>query len=164
MLRKEERFIERFEKHAAKAAQVQSRIKKLDKIERLEPPKERVLVPFQFRTPPRSGNDVATLRGVQKRYGERVVYDGLDLELKRGERWCVMGRNGAGKSTLLKLVAGVLLPDGGEVRLGASLKLGYFAQSALEVLDPAKTVWETIDEAFPVANTAGKRSLLGGFD
>jgi ATPase subunit of ABC transporter with duplicated ATPase domains len=164
MLKKEERFIERFEKHAAKAAQVQSRIKKLDKIERLEPPKKRVLTPFEFRTPPRSGNDVATLCGVHKRFGEHVVYAGLDLELKRGERWCVMGQNGAGKSTLLKLVAGILAPDRGEVRLGASLKLGYFAQSALEVLDPAQTVWETIDEAFPVATTPSKRSLLGGFD
>jgi ATPase subunit of ABC transporter with duplicated ATPase domains len=164
MLKKEERFIERFEKHAAKAAQVQSRVKKLDKIERLEPPKTRVLVPFQFRTPPRSGNDVATLTGVVKRYGKRAIYDGLDLEIKRGERWCVMGQNGAGKTTLLKLVAGVIEPDAGEVRLGASLKLGYFSQAALEVLDPAHTVWQTIDEAFPVASHSSKRSLLGGFD
>jgi ATPase subunit of ABC transporter with duplicated ATPase domains len=164
MLKKEERFIERFERHVAKAAQVQSRIKKLDKIERIEPPKKRVLTPFEFRTPPRSGNDVATLTGVHKRFGERIVYAGLDLEVKRGERWCVMGQNGAGKSTLLKLVAGVLVPDQGEVRLGASLKLGYFAQSALDVLDSDKTVYETIDEAFPVASTASKRNLLGGFD
>jgi ATPase subunit of ABC transporter with duplicated ATPase domains len=164
MLRKEERFIERFEKHAAKAAQVQSRVKKLDKIERLELPKRRVLVPFEFRTPPRSGNDVVTLAGVTKRFGSRSVYEGLDLSIRRGERWCVMGVNGAGKSTLLKLVVGALEPDAGVVRLGASLKLGYFAQSALEVLDPARTVWETIDQAFPTATTPSKRNLLGSFD
>ncbi|MEZ5979350.1 MAG: ABC-F family ATP-binding cassette domain-containing protein [Planctomycetota bacterium] len=164
MLKKEERFIERFEKHAAKAAQVQSRVKKLEKIEKLEPPKKRILVPFEFRQPPRSGNDVATLKGVSKSYGERTIHAGLDLEIKRGERWCVMGVNGAGKSTLLKLVAGVIQPDQGEVKLGASLKLGYFAQSALEILDPTVTVWEQIDRAFPVASTAAKRNLLGSFD
>jgi ATPase subunit of ABC transporter with duplicated ATPase domains len=164
MLKKEERFIERFERHVAKAAQVQSRIKKLDKIEKLEPPRRRELVAFEFRTPPRSGNDVATLTGVSKRYGERVIYDGFDFEIKRGERWCVMGVNGAGKTTLLKLVAGVTQADGGTVKLGASLKLGYFAQSALEVLDPELTVWEQIDHAFPLATTPSKRSLLGAFD
>ena len=164
MLRKEERFIERFEKHAAKAAQVQSRVKKLDKIEKLEPPRKRVLVPFEFRPPPRSGNDVATLSGVTKRYGKRTVYDGFDFEIKRGERWAVIGVNGAGKSTLLKMVAGALEPDAGSVRLGASLKLGYFAQSALEILDPKLTVWEQIDGAFPTATIPSKRSLLGAFD
>jgi ATPase subunit of ABC transporter with duplicated ATPase domains len=121
-------------------------------------------VAFEFRTPPRSGNDVATLTGVSKRYGERVIYDGFDFEIKRGERWCVMGVNGAGKTTLLKLVAGVTQADGGTVKLGASLKLGYFAQSALEVLDPELTVWEQIDHAFPLATTPSKRSLLGAFD
>ena len=163
MLKKEERFIERFERHAAKAAQVQSRVKKLDKIEKLEPPKKRTIVPFEFRPPPRSGNDVVTITGLSKRYGERVIYDGFDFEVKRGERWCVMGVNGAGKSTLLKLVAGALKPDEGTVRLGASLKLGYFAQSALEILDPAKSVWEEIDGRFPTANISVKRNLLGAF-
>jgi ATPase subunit of ABC transporter with duplicated ATPase domains len=143
---------------------VQSRVKKLEKIEKLEPPKKRVLVPFEFRKPPRSGNAVVTLKGVGKRYGSRAVYDGLDFEVKRGERWCVMGVNGAGKTTLLKLVAGVVEPDAGEVKLGASLKLGYFAQSALEVLDPSLTVWQQIDGAFPSATTPSKRNLLGSFD
>jgi ATPase subunit of ABC transporter with duplicated ATPase domains len=164
MLKKEERFIERFEKHAAKAAQVQSRVKKLDKIDKLELPKKRVLVPFQMRQPPRSGNDVVTFGGVHKRYGDHVVYDGLDLEVKRGERWCVMGVNGAGKTTLLKMAAGLLRPDAGAVRLGASLKLGYFAQSALELLDPKKTVWQQMDAAFPVATIPSKRGALGAFD
>ncbi len=164
MLKKEERFIERFERHAAKAAQVQSRVKKLDKIEKLEPPRKRELVPFEFRTPPRSGNDVVGISGLCKRYGERVIYDKFDFEVKRGERWCVMGVNGAGKSTLLKIVAGVIQPDAGEVKLGASLKLGYFAQSALEILDPKLTVWEQIDKEFPIQTTPSKRSLLGAFD
>jgi ATPase subunit of ABC transporter with duplicated ATPase domains len=164
MLKKEERFIERFERHAAKAAQVQSRVKKLDKIEKLEPPRVRVIVPFEYREPPRSGNDVATLTHVSKRYGTRVVYDGFDFEIKRGERWCVLGHNGAGKSTLLKMVAGKIQPDAGEVKLGASLELGYFSQNALDLLDPELTVWEQIDHAFPLATTPSKRSLLGAFD
>jgi ATPase subunit of ABC transporter with duplicated ATPase domains len=164
MLKKEERFIERFERHAAKAAQVQSRVKKLDKIEKLEPPRVRVLEPFEFREPPRSGNDVATLAAVSKRYGSRTIYDRFDFEVRRGERWCVLGVNGAGKSTLLKMVAGHVQPDAGEVRLGASLKLGYFSQNALDVLDPTITTWEQIDHAFPAASTPSKRSLLGAFD
>ncbi len=164
MLKKEERFIERFEKHAAKAAQVQSRIKKLDKIEKLEPPKRRVLVPFDFKPPKRSGNDVLVCKGVDKRYGERVLYSGFDLEIKRGERWCVMGANGAGKTTLLKMVAGVIEADAGLVKLGASLKLGYFAQSSLELLDARLSVWEQIDQAFPTATVSSKRNLLGAFD
>ena len=164
MLRKEERFIERFEKNAAKASQVQSRVKKLDKIDRLEPPRKRVLVPFNMRTPPRSGNDVVALKQVSKSYGERVIYEDFDFEVKRGERWCVMGVNGAGKTTLLKMVVGAVEANAGEVKLGASLKIGYFAQSALEVLDPDLTVWEQIDDAFPGATTPSKRNLLGCFD
>ncbi|MBL8857502.1 MAG: ABC-F family ATP-binding cassette domain-containing protein [Planctomycetes bacterium] len=164
MLKKEERFIERFEKHAAKAAQVQSRVKKLDKIEKLDEPRVREIVPFEFREPPRSGNDVVTIAGVTKRYGSRTIYDGFDFEVKRGERWCVLGQNGAGKSTLLKLVAGHTQADAGEVKLGASLQLGYFSQNALDLLDPKLTIWEQIDRAFPLASTPSKRSLLGAFD
>jgi len=164
MLAKVQRFIDRFERHAAKAAQVQSRVKKLEKIEKIEPPKKRVVVPFTFPAPPRSGNDVATLAGVSKRYGERVVYDGFDLEVKRGERWCVMGKNGTGKTTLLKMVAGILEPDAGAVKLGASLKMGYFAQVALEVLDKNLTVWEQIDHDYLLAPIAAKRALLGAFE
>ena len=149
MLAKEQRFIDRFEKHAAKAAQVQSRIKKLDKIEKLELPKKRVVVPFEFRKPARSGDDVLKIVGISKRYGDRVIYDHFDFEVQRGERWCVMGVNGAGKTTLLKMVAGVIQPDSGTVRLGASLKLGYFAQQSLELLDPAFTVWEQFEHDFP---------------
>ena len=108
MLAKEQRFIERFAAHAAKAAQVQSRVKALEKIERIELPKKRQVVKFEFRPPPRSGEDVAVLQSITKRYGSRVVYDGFNLTIRRGERWCVMGRNGAGKTTLLRMIAGAI--------------------------------------------------------
>jgi ATPase subunit of ABC transporter with duplicated ATPase domains len=162
-LAKEQRFIERFSAHAAKAAQVQSRVKALDKIERIELPKKRKVVTFDFRKPPRSGDEVAVLSGVRKSYGDRVVHAGLDATIRRGERWCVMGRNGAGKTTLLKMVAGVLAPDAGDVRLGASLKLGYFAQAALDVLDPDLTVSEQLQQDFPHDGIGALRSLLGAF-
>ena len=113
MLAKEQRFIERFAAHAAKAAQVQSRVKALEKIEKIELPKKREVVKFEFRQPPRSGDQVAVIEDVHKGYGPRVVYDDLSLTIRRGERWCVMGRNGAGKTTLLKMVAGALQPDSG---------------------------------------------------
>ena len=163
MLAKEQRFIDRFAAHAAKAAQVQSRVKALEKIERIELPKKRRVVEFDFRQPPRSGDQVAVLEGVTKTYGRRVVHDGLDLTIRRGERWSVMGRNGSGKTTLLKMVAGVLAPDAGGVTLGASLKLGYFAQQALEVLDPDLTVWDQVERDFPHESTGVLRNLLGAF-
>src|SRR5687767_15885251 len=130
MLAKEQRFIERFAAHAAKAAQVQSRVKALEKIEKIELPKKRRLVKFEFRAPPRSGEQVATLEDVSKVYGRRVIHDHVNLNIRRGERWSVMGKNGAGKSTLLKMVAGMLPPDHGSVTIGASVKMGYFAQQA----------------------------------
>jgi ATPase subunit of ABC transporter with duplicated ATPase domains len=162
-LAKEQRFIERFSAHAAKAAQVQSRIKMLDKQERIEPPKKRRIVTFDFRAPQRSGEDVVMLSGVQKAFGTRTIYDGFDFQIRRGERWCVMGKNGAGKSTLLKMIAGSLEPDGGTVRLGASLKMGYFAQQSLDLLDPELTVWEQIQKDFPLESIGALRSLLGAF-
>src|SRR4249920_2384477 len=163
MLAKEQRFIERFQTHAAKAAQVQSRIKALDKIERIELPKKRRVVHFDFRKPPRSGDQVAVLEDVRKAYGRRTIYDGLSLTIRRGERWAVMGRNGAGKTTLLKLVAGVLEADSGEVRLGASLKLGYFAQQSLELLTPDLTVIEQLQQDFPHDGIGVLRTLAGAF-
>ena len=163
MLAKEQRFIERFSAHAAKAAQVQSRVKALEKIEKIELPKKRELVRFDFRRPPRSGDQVAVIEDVHKAYGTRVVYDGLSLTIRRGERWCVMGRNGAGKSTLLKMVAGALTPDTGSVTLGASLKMGYFAQQALDLLDPSLTVWEQMQKDFPRESIGVLRNLLGAF-
>jgi ATPase subunit of ABC transporter with duplicated ATPase domains len=162
-LAKEQRFIERFQTHAAKAAQVQSRIKALDKIERIELPKRREVVTFEFRDPPRSGDQVAVIDDVHKAYGRRVIYDGLNLTIRRGERWAVMGRNGAGKTTLLKIVSGALTPDTGDVRIGASVKLGYFAQQSLDLLDPNLTIFEQLEKDFPQASIGMLRSLAGAF-
>jgi ATPase subunit of ABC transporter with duplicated ATPase domains len=163
MLAKEQRFIDRFQTHAAKAAQVQSRIKALDKIEKLELPKKRRVVQFDFRTPPRSGEQVVVLESVRKAYGRRVIYDGLNLTIRRGERWAVMGRNGAGKTTLLKMVAAVLAPDQGQLRLGASVKLGYFAQQSLDLLDPDLTIIEQLQKDFPHDGLGVLRTLAGAF-
>src|SRR5262245_946427 len=162
-LAKEQRFIERFAAHAAKAAQVQSRVKALEKIEKIELPKRRRVIKFEFRPPPRSGDDVAALSGVRKAYGSRVLYDRFDFAIQRGERWCVMGRNGAGKTTLLKMIAGVLPADGGQIKLGARLRLGYFAQQALQLLDANLTVWEQIQKDFPHDSIGVLRNLLGAF-
>jgi ATPase subunit of ABC transporter with duplicated ATPase domains len=163
MLAKEQRFIERFAAHAAKAAQVQSRVKALEKIEKIELPKKRRVVKFDFRTPPRSGEQVVVLEGVTKRYGRRVVHDGVDLTVRRGERWCVMGKNGAGKSTLLKMVAGQVAPDAGQVKLGASLIMGYFAQQSLDLLDPDLTIEEQLRKDFPDESIGALRNLAGAF-
>jgi ATPase subunit of ABC transporter with duplicated ATPase domains len=163
MLAKEQRFIERFRTHAAKAAQVQSRIKALDKIEKIELPKKRQVVKFEFRAPPRSGDQVAVLENICKRFATRVIYEDFSLILRRGERWAVMGKNGAGKSTLLKMIAGAITPDSGNVRLGASLKMGYFAQQSLEVLDADLTVIEQLQNDFPQDGLGSLRTLAGAF-
>jgi ATPase subunit of ABC transporter with duplicated ATPase domains len=163
MLAKEQRFIDRFKAQAAKAPQVQSRIKALEKIEKVEPPKKRKVVDFDFRQPPRSGEQVTVIEDVHKAYGRRVVYDGLNLTIRRGERWCVMGRNGAGKSTLLKMVAGAVAPDKGRVEIGASVRMGYFAQQALDLLNADLTVWEQIEQDFPHESIGMLRNLLGAF-
>jgi ATPase subunit of ABC transporter with duplicated ATPase domains len=163
MLAKEEAFIARFKARASHAAQVQSRVKKLDKIERVEPPRRRRVVHFQFRAPPRSGDDVLKLEHVDKAYGKRIVYRDLDFLVRRRERWCVMGVNGAGKSTLLKLAAGAIEPDGGTVTLGASVKLGYFAQHSMDLLDADQTVIESLERAFPLAPLGALKTLAGAF-
>jgi ATPase subunit of ABC transporter with duplicated ATPase domains len=162
-LAKEQRFIDRFSAHAAKAAQVQSRVKMLEKQERIELPKKRKVMKFDFRSPQRSGEDVVALKSVSKAFGKRTIYDGFDFHIRRGERWCVMGKNGAGKSTLLKMISGALQPDNGTVRLGASLKMGYFSQQALDLLDAELTVWEQMQKDFPLESIGTLRSLLGAF-
>jgi ATPase subunit of ABC transporter with duplicated ATPase domains len=162
-LAKEQRFIDRFSANAAKAAQVQSRVKALDKIERIEPPKKRRVVKWDFRIPGRSGDDVLMLDGVSKAYGARRIYKDFAFHIRRGERWCVMGKNGAGKSTLLKMVAGAITPDAGTVRLGASLRVGYFSQQALDLLNPDLTVLEQLQQDFPMEGLGVVRNLLGAF-
>jgi ATPase subunit of ABC transporter with duplicated ATPase domains len=163
MLAKEIRFIERFKARASHAAQVQSRVKKLEKIDRVEPPKRRQAVTFEFQPAPRSGEDVVSLKNVHKRYGSRSIYEGLDFMVRRKERWCIMGVNGAGKSTLLKLVAGATSPDNGTVALGGSVKMGYFAQHAMEVLDGDRTVFQSLEDSFPQAGQGSLRALAGCF-
>ncbi|MCG5234598.1 ABC-F family ATP-binding cassette domain-containing protein [Xanthobacter oligotrophicus] len=163
MLAKEIQFIERFKARASHAAQVQSRVKKLDKIDRVEPPRRRESVSFEFQPAPRSGEDVASLKGVHKSYGSRTIYEGLDFHVRRRERWCVMGVNGAGKSTLLKLVTGATEPDAGTVAVGGSVKMAYFAQHAMEVLEGERTVFETLEDSFPQAGQGALRALAGCF-
>ena len=163
MLAKEVRFIERFKAQAAKASQVQSRVKKLDKIEKIEPPRRRRTLTFDFPPCARSGDEVVKIENMGKRYGARIIYDDLNLVVRRRERWAVMGVNGAGKSTLLKLVAGEAAPDRGIVQLGAAVKLGYFAQHAMEVLEADQTVYEALQAAFPLANTGALKTLAGCF-
>ena len=162
VIAKMQRFIDRFGTHVAKAAQAQSKAKKIEKIDKIELPKKREVVPFAFKRPPRSGDDVVKIHGVAKAYGARAIYKSLDFEIKRGERWCVMGQNGSGKTTLLKMIAGHLQADGGVMKLG-SVKMGYFAQQALDLLDPEVTVYEMVDRNFPLESTGAKRNLLGAF-
>jgi len=163
MLAKEIKFIERFKARASHAAQVQSRVKKLEKIERVEPPKRRQTVAFEFAPAPRSGEDVASLKNVHKGYGSRRIYEGLDFMIRRRERWCVMGVNGAGKSTLLKLIAGSTEPDDGTVSIGGSVKMGYFAQHAMDLLDGERTVFQSLEDSFPQAGQGSLRALAGCF-
>ncbi len=163
MLAKEQRFIERFKTHAAKAAQVQSRIKALDKIEKIELPKKRQVVRFDFKVPARSGDQVAMCEGLCKSYGTRTIYQDFSMTIRRGERWAVMGRNGAGKSTLLKMIAGATQPDSGSVRLGASLNMGYFAQQSLDILDADLSIIEQLQNDFPKDSLGSLRSLAGAF-
>ncbi len=138
-------------------------MKKLEKIERVEPPKRRKVLEFDFREPPRSGEDVVKIEAVAKAYGTHTIYEKLDLLIRRRERWCVMGVNGAGKSTLLKLIAGDTRPDSGKVTVGGSVKLAYFAQHAMDLLDEESTVIDTLRSAFPLATIGSMRSLAGAF-
>jgi ATP-binding cassette subfamily F protein 3 len=159
-----ERFIERFRYKKTKARQVQSRIKQLDRMDRIEVPTTRVKsVKFRFPQPPRSGRTVITLRDIVKRYGDHTVYDGLDLQLERGQKVALIGPNGAGKSTLLKILAGALPFDGGTRELGLNVRVAYFAQHQIEALNPANTVFAELAGAAARMTTADMRRLLGAF-
>jgi ATPase subunit of ABC transporter with duplicated ATPase domains len=163
MLAKENLFVERFKTHVAKAAQVQSRLKKLDKIEKIAEPRRIIEKKLEFRAPSRSGDDVVRLDCLTKAYGTRSVHKNLSLTFRRGERWAVMGENGAGKSTLLKMIAGQLAPDSGTVTIGASVTLGYYAQHVMEGLGGDRTVLEELQEHAPLANQGTLRNLGGMF-
>ena len=158
-----EAFIEKFRYKPTKAKQVQDRVKKLEKIERIVVPQEKKTVHFNFVQPPRTGDIVVRCSGVVKHFGEKHVYDGLDLSLYRGEKVALVGPNGAGKSTLLKMIAGVLAPDAGTIEYGVHVSKTYFAQHQLEELYPGNTVFEELDRAAPGWTMSQVRSLLGAF-
>ncbi len=168
MLAKEEEFIARFAARASHAAQVQSRVKKLDKIDRIEIPAEEKTVRFNFPEPPRSGDDVVAMVGLAKSWAAvngapKPVFSGVSGMVKRGDKVAVVGVNGAGKSTFLKVVAGLTEQSAGTVTLGANVATGYFSQHAMEVLDPRKTVFETLQDVMPLATIGVIRNLLGAF-
>jgi ATP-binding cassette subfamily F protein 3 len=168
MLAKEEAFIARFAARASHAAQVQSRIKKLDKIERIEIPPEEKVIRFEFGEPPRSGDDVVNINGLGKAWTledgtKRPVFSGITGRIRRGEKIAVVGVNGAGKSTFLKVLAGQTDPSEGSSELGANVHLGYFSQMAMDVLLPDKTVFETVWDTIPQASIGVVRSLCGAF-
>jgi len=168
MLAKEEEFIARFAARASHAAQVQSRVKKIDKIERIEIPPEQKTIKFEFAEPPRSGDDVVKMENLGKVWelpegGAKSVFGGVSGLIRRGEKLAVVGVNGAGKSTFLKCLAGETQPTTGSVTIGASVNLGYFSQHAMEILDPKKSVFETVQAALPNATIGVVRNLCGAF-
>ena len=163
MLAKEQAFIDRFKARASHAAQVQSRVKKLEKIEKIEPPRRIIEKTFDFRKAARGGDDVIKVEKVAKQYGEKVVHDGTSLLVRRNERWAVMGENGSGKTTLLKMMAGALTPDKGSVAIGASVQMGYFAQHQMEQLTGDRTIIEELVAHSPTTNLGTLRSLAGAF-
>jgi len=158
-----ERFIERFRYKASKARQVQSRVKMLGRMERIETEADARRIHFSFPQPPRTGRLVARMSGIRKAYGDNVVYAGVDFLVERGDRVALVGINGAGKSTLLKMLAGTLPFDAGERVLGSHVEVQYYAQHQLDALDPTRTVLEEIELAAPEAQISRLRTILGSF-
>jgi ATP-binding cassette subfamily F protein 3 len=168
MLAKEEEFIARFAARASHAAQVQSRVKKLEKTDRIVIPAEQKTIRFAFAEPPRSGDDVVRLEGLGKTWplpegGELSVFGGVSGLIRRQEKIAVVGVNGAGKSTFLKVLTGQAAPSTGSVVLGANVNLGYFSQHAMDILDPKKSVFATVQEALPQASIGVVRNLCAAF-
>ena len=168
MLAKEEDFIARFAARASHASQVQSRVKKIDKIERIELPPEQRVVSFEFAEPPRSGDDVARIENLGKIWtredgSEKSVFGGVSGVIRRQEKIAVVGVNGAGKSTFLKVLAGQTGPTTGSLTVGASVIPGYFSQHAMDLLSPEKTVHETVQDAIPMATIGMVRNLCAAF-
>jgi len=162
-IEKVERFIDRFRAKSSKAAQVQSRIKALDKIERIEVEEEEAEIAFRFPPPERGGRIVFRAEGIVKRYGEKTVLGGVSLQIERGERVAIAGMNGAGKSTLVRIMAGALPFDAGVRELGHNVTLSYFAQHQAEELDPSLTALAEAESAAPPGQERRARDLLGGF-
>ena len=163
MLAKEERFIERFKGQPSKASAVQSRARMIDKIERVAPPRTVVEQHFAFAPCDRSGSRVLDAKGLRKAYGSTVVHDGLDFSVQRGDRWAIMGANGSGKSTLISMLAGAVQPDGGEVQIGASVDMAWFAQQHAENLAGRGSVLDELEARFPMTGQGVLRSLAGAF-
>ena len=168
MLAKEEDFIARFAARASHAAQVQSRVKKLEKIERIEIPAEQKVIKFEFPEPPRSGDDVAKVEELAKSWpveagADKSVFGGVSGLIRRAEKVAVVGVNGAGKSTFLKCLAGQTEPTSGTMTIGASVNLGYFSQHSMELLDPKKSVFETVQDEMPMASIGVIRNLCAAF-
>ncbi len=168
MLAKEEDFIARFAARASHAAQVQSRVKKLEKIDRIELPPEQKIVRFEFAEPPRSGDDVIALNSLGKIWiqddgSKKPVFSGINGMVRRGDKIAVVGVNGAGKSTFLKTLAGQTEPTEGSVTIGANIFPGYFSQHSMEVLDPQKTVFDTVQDALPQQTIGVLRNLCAAF-
>ena len=158
-----EALIEKFRYKATKSKQVQDRVKKLEKIKRIELPEEKKTVKFNFKQPPRTGDEVVRARGLVKRYGDKAVYDGFDFTMYRGDKIALVGPNGAGKSTLLKMIAGAIEPDAGTIEYGVHVSKTYYAQHQLEELHPGNTVFEELDRVAPGWSVSQVRTLLGAF-
>jgi ATP-binding cassette subfamily F protein 3 len=168
MLAKEEEFISRFAARASHAAQVQSRVKKLDKIDRIEIPTEEATIEFTFPEIARSGNEVVKLENVEKKWplvggGERTVFTGINGMIRRTDKVALVGVNGAGKSTILKIMAEQTEATGGKATIGANVKVGYFSQHSLEILNPKNTIYDEVYSRIPNASVSYVRSLCGAF-
>jgi ATP-binding cassette subfamily F protein 3 len=169
MLAKEEEFIARFAARASHAAQVQSRVKKLEKIDRIESPPEEQSIAFEFPKPPRGGDEVVKIENLKKIYkkedgSEKLVFSGASALVKRMDRVAVVGVNGAGKSTLLKCITGQVEPTSGVSQVGPSIAVGYFSQSSIDVLNPRKTIYDEVHDRIPNATMGYVRNLLGAFN
>jgi ATP-binding cassette subfamily F protein 3 len=165
---KDEEFIAKFKARASHAAQVQSRIKKLEKIDRIELPPEEETIDFEFKEPPRGGDDVVIVKELKKHWtkpdgSELEIFDGLDTTIKRLDKIAVVGVNGAGKSTLLKVICNQTPPTGGSIQIGPSIKLGYFSQFSFDVLNPENSVLDEVQGSLPTASDGFLRNLLAAF-
>lgn len=162
-IKRQMRFIDRFRYKAKKASQVQSRIKRLEKMEIVKLPRATRKVRYSFPEPPRSGSDVISLTNVSKAYGDNVVYRDLDLTLARGDRVALLGPNGAGKTTLLKMLAGVVTPENGKRKTGHNVIITYYAQHVLELLNPNNAIIDELQQSAPKESEQNLRNTLGGF-
>lgn len=158
-----EAFIERFRYKATKAKQVQDRVRKLEKIERIVLPDEKKTVKFNFQQPERTGDLVVGIKRVSKAFGDKKIYEDLNLNIYRGQKIALVGPNGSGKSTLLKMIAGVMSQDSGHIEYGVHVDKTYFAQHQLEELHPGNTVFEELDRVAPAWSISQVRSLLAAF-